>query len=156
MTGWFYGCHFFHVDPYYYVPEYLMIMRVMRHLLIIMHTQRSSCIGKLQVEKCVSLFHDMNRLHGENDLPIYHRMLLITTLAAAVLENHSPRTDTKISTWNYLGWHELVHGKTLRLFIILTDDAFMSMCIWPFTWHNKYKLLQFINTSLAISHLFVH
>ena len=28
----------------------------------------------------------------------------------------------------------------------------MFMCIWPFTWCNKHKLLKFIVISLGISH----
>ena len=42
----------------------------------------------------------------------------------------------------------IVRGKN----IILMDDAIMFTCIWSFAWH-KYKLLQFINTSSAISHV---
>ena len=40
--------------------------------------------------------------------------------------------------------------KTLSLIIILTDDTIMFTCIWPFAWYNKYKLAQFIDTSLVI------
>ena len=44
--------------------------------------------------------------------------------------------------------------KTLSLIIILTDDTIMFTCIWPFAWYNKYKLAQFIDTSLVIFHIF--
>ena len=81
-----------------YCPDTYSIMLVVRSLLTIMFTQRSSCIGRLQVEKHESLFvqaqnvtyfvvHDMN----QNDLPIYHPICLIMILAAAVLANHSSR-----------------------------------------------------------------
>ena len=39
-----------------YCPDVYLIMFVVRSFLTIMFTQRSSCIGRLQVEKCVSLF----------------------------------------------------------------------------------------------------
>ena len=39
-----------------YCPDTYLIMLVVRHLFTIMFTQRSSCIGRLQVEKRVTLF----------------------------------------------------------------------------------------------------
>ena len=39
-----------------YCPEAYLILLVVRSLLTLMFTRRSSCIGRLQAEKCVSLF----------------------------------------------------------------------------------------------------
>ena len=36
------------------------------------------------------------------------------------------------------------------------DHVTMYTCICPLAWNNKYKPLQFIDTSLVISHLLVH
>ena len=47
-------------------------------------------------------------------------------------------------------------AKALCLLIVLVGDTIMYMCIWPLTWHNNHKLLQFINISSTISHLFIH
>ena len=67
---------------------------------IIMLTQRSICVSRLQVEKHASLFVQAQNVTylivcdvistGTNDLSIFRYRSLIMILAAAVLANYSP------------------------------------------------------------------
>ena len=83
-------------------------------------------------------------------------MCLILILAPAVLANHSPRTQYKSQHETVLADLNWCTAKTLHLLIILMNDAIMYMCIWLLAWCNTFKPLLFINTSLVISHLFIH
>ena len=56
-------------------------------------------------------------------------MHLIAILAAAVLANHSPSKSQYEAILADLNQYM---AKTLRLLIILMDDAIKYMCIWPF------------------------
>ena len=77
-------------------------------------------------------------------------MHLITILAATQEHTHKSQHESILDDLN---WYM---ARTLCLLTILTDDAMKYKCIWPFACYNKYKLLQFINTSLVISHIFAH
>ena len=101
-------------------------------LLTIIFTQRSSCIGRLQVEKCVSLLICSSTkcyiFHSSWCESVYGEMIYWSTnLLSHTLDNdfsssciskmnHSPRTCISVSTWNHPGWFELVHGKNIALF----------------------------------------
>ena len=97
-------------------------------------------------------------LYCKNDLPIYYCRCLIIILVAAVLASHSPRT------YIYKSQHEIIMAdlnrytaKTLYLLITLMDDVIMYTYIWTLAdVISSYKLLQFIDASLVISHLFIH
>ena len=74
-------------------------------------------------------------------------------LAAAVLAQeytYKPQHEAIVADLNRYT------AKTLHLIIILMDDAIMYTCTWSFACHKNYKPLQFIDISLAISHLFNH
>ena len=91
--------------------------------LILMFTQRNSCIGKWQAEKCKFICLSIKcyifcglwfMLHGENDLPIYHHniMHLITILAAAVLAN-SPKIHIYLNMkHSWLTWIDTRGGES--------------------------------------------
>ena len=67
-------------------------------------TQRSSCIGRIQVEKCVSLFVQWQITAQEHADKHQH-------------ETHPADLNLYIAT--------------MHLVIILTDDAIKHTCIWP-------------------------
>ena len=87
-----------------------LIELIVKCLLTIMFTQRSNCIGRLQVEKLASLFvqaqnvvyifHSLlcESVQGENHLSIY-RGRYVTNLAATVLANHSLRSPNMKPSW---------------------------------------------------------
>ena len=84
--------------------------------------------------------------------------LTIIILTAVILVINSPKTHTSLNmnlhTMAYLIWY--IAKYCIFNLMILMDDAIIFTYIWPFAWHNtavrKYKLLQFINISLVISH----
>ena len=101
-----------------------------------MFTQRSSSIGRLQVEKPISLssikcyiniVQWFELVHSENDLPVYCCTCL-TTIAAAVLANHGPRTHIQVSSQHETILADLNQymAKTLCLLITLTEDAILK------------------------------
>ena len=109
-------------------------------------TQRKSCIGRLQVKICVSLFvqalnvtyfivHDVNP----------YMMKWSFNLSSYSLDSDFSSSCITAQEDAYKSQHETILAKFNRytegmcLEIILTDDAIKQMCIWPVAWHNKYK-----------------
>ena len=62
-----------------YCPEVYLIMLVVRHLLTITFAQISSCIGRLQVEKCVC-----KSICSSIKCTVFHRS---TNLSSYLLDN---------------------------------------------------------------------
>ena len=100
-----------------------------------------------------SLWHES--ASGKNNLPLhYHNYALDNSFSNSCTGKSQPKNTLISLNVKPSGWLELVHSKNNAL---INDDVSCAfICICPFTWHNKYKLLQFIDTSLALSHHFVH
>ena len=62
---------------------------------------------------------------------VYHSMCLITILAEAMLANHTQEHAYKSQHETILADLNQYTAKTLCLVIILTNDSFKYMCIWP-------------------------
>ena len=92
------------------------------------------------------LWHES--VHGEND----YQFIIILVLISSSCIDKSQHKNTHVSLNMKPSW--LTWIKTLCLVIILMDDAIMYTWFRLLAWHNKYKLLQFINTSSVLSHLF--
>ena len=135
-------------------------MLVVKHLLIIMLTQRSSCIGRLQVEKHVSwlveawnvtyfIVHEVNqymvkRIYGSINLSWY--VLDINFISSCIGTSQPKNMHLSLnikSSW--LTWI----GTRQKHCAWLTDDAIKYMCIWALVWCSKYKPY---NSSTPLQH----
>ena len=127
-----------------YCPDvYYLIMLIVRRLL----TQRSSCIGRLLVEKRVaksicssircyifgSSVHDEMIFQSSNLLS--YSLDSTSCIGISQPKNMHISLNMKPSWLSWIG----IRQRCMYLVIILTYDAIKHTCVWPLAWHDKYN-----------------